>query len=195
MKIKTIPLKWYTDPAHGWLRVSRKDCERLGILDQISSYSYESRYGHILYLEEDNDAQVLLKALEQSTQYLPQYSIDKHVNTASRIRSLHRYQRTVTDIVCNRWESMFVVLDKIETYAKTLWKHYRIPRPDDDHPWNYELYCEVLENAEAWLADHSGLTVYWDNQGNLIATNDRARASKDLTEKYNKIRLSQENAR
>lgn len=193
MANKTVHLRWYTDPGHGWIRVSRKDCERLGILDQISSYSYQSKMGNTLYLEEDCDAQILLKALHESKEYLPCYSIDKHVNQPTRIRSLDRYQRIFTDVICNRWEPLLTLLDKLEAYCSKLWKHYSIPRPDNDHPWNYELYCEVLENAEEWIKEHTGLSVYWDTKGNLVATNDVKRANRDLLAVFNRIKLSQEN--
>ena len=61
--MRTINLKWYSDPSHAWLRISRKDADFLGILPQITSYSYQSKHGNVLYLEEDQDAALVLDAL------------------------------------------------------------------------------------------------------------------------------------
>ena len=38
MKTKTIP--YYTDPGHGWIKVSLKELEKYDLMDKISSYSY-----------------------------------------------------------------------------------------------------------------------------------------------------------
>lgn len=89
--VKSIRLKWYTDPAHSWLRIKRTDAERLGIVHQISAYSYQSRQGTYLYLEEDCDAPLVTEALKQSTDTLPRYCIDKHTNGRSRVRSLPQF--------------------------------------------------------------------------------------------------------
>jgi hypothetical protein len=51
---------FHTDPGHGWLEVTRAECLRLGILDQISPYSYQ--YGDKVYLEEDCDAALWVEA-------------------------------------------------------------------------------------------------------------------------------------
>jgi len=50
----------HDDPGHGWLEVTRKECEELGILGDISPYSYEK--DGMVYLEEDLDVSVFLKA-------------------------------------------------------------------------------------------------------------------------------------
>lgn len=54
---------FHTDPGHGWIQAGRKECQKLGILDKISSYSYQSRDGKTLYLEEDCDMTLYLNAL------------------------------------------------------------------------------------------------------------------------------------
>lgn len=51
---------YHTDPGHGWLEVSRAEVERLGLLGEISHYSYQ-RNG-TLYLEEDCDMSRFLAA-------------------------------------------------------------------------------------------------------------------------------------
>lgn len=58
MKSKTYI--FHTDPGHGWLAVKRKECVELGILDKISSWSYQK--GQTVYLEEDCDAALFFNA-------------------------------------------------------------------------------------------------------------------------------------
>lgn len=54
---------FHTDAGHGWLAVKRSELVRLGILDQISPYSYQR--GDTVYLEEDCDAGTFCKAKEE----------------------------------------------------------------------------------------------------------------------------------
>ena len=49
---------YHIDPGHGWVEVSVAECVELKITDKISSFSYRSDGGCILYLEEDCDARV-----------------------------------------------------------------------------------------------------------------------------------------
>jgi len=51
---------FYTDPGHGWLAVKRCELKRLGILDKITSYSYQ--LDDTIFLEEDCDAGIFLAA-------------------------------------------------------------------------------------------------------------------------------------
>lgn len=60
MKSKTYNV--YSDPGHAWLAVPRSDLTKLGIEDQISSYSYQRK--DKVYLEEDCDLSVFVKAME-----------------------------------------------------------------------------------------------------------------------------------
>ena len=57
----TVKFKFYSDPGHGWAAVKRKTLADLGILNQISGYSYQR--GGTVYLEEDCDLSVLFAAL------------------------------------------------------------------------------------------------------------------------------------
>lgn len=50
----------YSDPGHGWLKVKRSELVRLGILDRITSYSYQR--GEFVYLEEDCDLSAFMDA-------------------------------------------------------------------------------------------------------------------------------------
>ncbi len=53
---------FHTDAGHGWLAVKRKELIDLNILDKVSHCSYEK--GQTVYLEEDCDAPLFVKALE-----------------------------------------------------------------------------------------------------------------------------------
>jgi hypothetical protein len=65
-KTATIPkfkaLTFFTDGGHGWLKVPKKDLEKLGIADKITRYSYMN--GDYAYLEEDCDLALYLRALK-----------------------------------------------------------------------------------------------------------------------------------
>ena len=51
---------FYSDPGHGWIAVERQELMALGILFQVSHYSYQK--GNMVYLEEDCDASLFIKA-------------------------------------------------------------------------------------------------------------------------------------
>jgi len=77
--------KAYSDDQHGWLRVSKKKLKSLGIMDKISSCSYEDE--EYLYLEEDLDAGIFL-----NTQKDEDIDIDENYCTESPIRKLKHYK-------------------------------------------------------------------------------------------------------
>ena len=200
MKSKTIHLRWYTDPSHAWLQVSRRDAEKLGCLHRFSQYSYQSAKGNTLYLEEDCDAAIFLRALNESTEYLPCYSIDKRSEKWSWIRSLpHFSHRDIaeddTTLVCYRYDGPGRTFDQLEAYCRKLDPRFRLARPSNEAPWNYEVYAEVLENAEEWIKERTGLFVYWNIDHYLVVTSDSDRAERDLALVYNRIKISQEGSR
>lgn len=79
----------YTDPSHGWAKVSLKQLIRLNIADKISTYSYIHKNGLNAYLEEDCDLSTYLKALDAKG---IQYKFKTlHTNKSSKIRSYSRY--------------------------------------------------------------------------------------------------------
>jgi hypothetical protein len=80
----------YTDPSHGWAKVTLKELSRLNILDKISAYSYIHKNGLYAYLEEDCDLSTYLKALDDKG--VKFRMIEKHTNKSSKIRSYARYQ-------------------------------------------------------------------------------------------------------
>lgn len=57
-------LNWFSDPAHGWLRVPLALIVELGLADTISKYSY--RQGNYGYLEEDRDATIFIMAAKDA---------------------------------------------------------------------------------------------------------------------------------
>jgi len=79
----------YTDPSHGWAKVSLKELSRLNIIDKISSYSYIHKNGLNAYLEEDCDLSTYLKALDDKG--IKFKFIEKHTDKSSKIRSYNRY--------------------------------------------------------------------------------------------------------
>jgi len=54
---------FHNDPGHGWLAVKRKELEDLGILSDITPYSYEK--GETVYLEEDQDLTTYINAVKE----------------------------------------------------------------------------------------------------------------------------------
>lgn len=80
--MRTKTYKYYQDSGHGWLAVKRSELIKLGIIAEISSFSYER--GKTVYLEEDNDLSLFFaKKLELNEDYNIE---EKHVNGNSPIR-------------------------------------------------------------------------------------------------------------
>jgi hypothetical protein len=81
----------YTDPSHGWAKVSLTELFNLEIHDKISTYSYirsNAKYSYA-YLEEDCDLSTYLKALDAKG---IQYKFNTlSTNKSSKIRSYSRY--------------------------------------------------------------------------------------------------------
>jgi hypothetical protein len=59
--VKTRTFEYFIDPGHGWVKVSKRILQDLGIAGAITSYSYER--GNHAYLEEDCDMGALYTAL------------------------------------------------------------------------------------------------------------------------------------
>ena len=88
MKLITI----YTDPSHGWAKVSLSELFKLEIHDKISSYSYirsNDKYSYA-YLEEDCDLSTYLQALDHKGIKYQFKTLS--TNKSSKIRSYARYQ-------------------------------------------------------------------------------------------------------
>lgn len=54
---------FYADAGHGWLAVKRNELIELGIINQVSHFSYEN--GDTVYLEEDCDAGLFINAMKE----------------------------------------------------------------------------------------------------------------------------------
>jgi len=84
---KSIVLRKFDDPGHGWVRFPLARLERLGIADKISYFSYVKN-GNV-FLEEDCDLSILIDALE-ARGYTVKIN-DTHTNRQSKIRSYRNY--------------------------------------------------------------------------------------------------------
>lgn len=91
-------LVFHTDPGHGWLESTLGELKRLGIESQITSYSYIDRSVDTdfdkakVYLEEDCDAPVLIKAYKD--QGLEPSFVTRHLDNTF-IRRLPSYSPTL----------------------------------------------------------------------------------------------------
>jgi hypothetical protein len=76
---------FHTDAGHGWLGVTTEDVKDVGLTPAMfSSCSYIR--GDVLYLEEDCDAGLFIKAYRAKHGVDPEY-IERHVNGDHAIRS------------------------------------------------------------------------------------------------------------
>lgn len=82
-----MKIKFHEDSGHGWYAVKRKVLEQLGLLNKITSYSYQR--GKTVYLEEDCDAGVLFNKLNEIN-IAPRMTYAKHQDR-SPIRSYESY--------------------------------------------------------------------------------------------------------
>ena len=87
-KFDPIHLDYYSDPAHGWYRVQRVVLDKFGVADKVSTCSYER--GEYVYLEEDCDGPVLIRAAEAAGVgvYVKEH---KPAQGDSHIRNMDRY--------------------------------------------------------------------------------------------------------
>lgn len=85
--MKRITLQVFTDPGHGWIKISLKHLNQLKLIDKVSTYSYINN--NHAYLEEDCDASLLIKTLEENNvSYEFRYN---HSNTSSKLRYYDSY--------------------------------------------------------------------------------------------------------
>ena len=83
---------FFSDPGHAWLKVSLEDVKTVGLThDSFSQYSFYQNLpkGPFLYLEEDQDAGVFVKAFEEKYGHKPNFR-EKYSNNSSTIRSYNR---------------------------------------------------------------------------------------------------------
>ena len=81
--MKKITINFYSDPGHGWGKIKLAALQYLGLVPEISTYSYV-RKGDV-YLEEDSDLRKLLDTL--TTKGIAYSVVAHHTNKSSKIRS------------------------------------------------------------------------------------------------------------
>lgn len=86
--MNAMKFRYYTDPGHGWVAVSRSFLKTLGVAHRVSSYSYQR--GGTVYLEEDCDAGLVVDALRALG---VTYTLDeRHTDRRHPIRSYDHYR-------------------------------------------------------------------------------------------------------
>ncbi len=80
--------RFIEDPGHGWLEVPLSELLTLGIAQKISRYSYQSRDGRTVYLEEDCDAPRFDKAKGPGAKW----KVKLTYQDPTFVRSLPHYQ-------------------------------------------------------------------------------------------------------
>ena len=86
--VETINLEYHIDSGHGWVAIHRNSVKETGLIKKISSCSYISR--GVYYLEEDNDAPLIINNLKEKGYKVNLIPIDH--NGECFIRSLQRVQ-------------------------------------------------------------------------------------------------------
>lgn len=82
--------KSYSDPGHGWAAVKRKLLVELGIDKEITHFSFQR--GQTVYLEEDCDLSLFVKAFTAKHGEAPQFVEGSYTNNQSPVRSYDRYR-------------------------------------------------------------------------------------------------------
>jgi hypothetical protein len=84
---------FYSDAGHGWLAVPRAELVSLGIAAQVTTYSYQR--GDTVYLEEDCDASLFIRAKQAAGEYPLKYKESTCPTKRSRIRGYDAYRATL----------------------------------------------------------------------------------------------------
>lgn len=83
-----LSFDFVNDPGHGWLKAPFDLIKKFGLQMFISNFSYQN--GNDVYLEEDCDANLLLKALhENNIKYVIKYI---HTDEPSEVRNMDYYR-------------------------------------------------------------------------------------------------------
>jgi hypothetical protein len=88
--------RFIADPDHGWIEVTALEVHRLGIAGRISTHSYMSRDGKLVYLEEDVDAGHFFRAKERFSE--PVALRDEYDSNRSTLRTLPRFDARRLDL-------------------------------------------------------------------------------------------------
>ena len=85
--MKKITLQVFTDPSHGWIKISLNHLNKLNLIDKITPFSFINNKH--AYLEEDCDASLLIDTLKQNDIHFEfRYN---HSNTSSKLRYYDSY--------------------------------------------------------------------------------------------------------
>lgn len=89
--MNSFGLKFYHDPSHGWLRVSKEAFPQVN--SSISSFSYQDK--NFYYLEEDLDATTFIKEARKKgfvidLEAIPNEYISSVHESQNKIRRLNR---------------------------------------------------------------------------------------------------------
>ena len=79
----------YSDPSHAWAKVPMRLLARMGLLNQVSPYSYMR--GGFVYLEEDLDLSNFVTAYRQQFNKSPQFREHVSRTRPSKIRSYSHF--------------------------------------------------------------------------------------------------------
>jgi hypothetical protein len=77
--------KVYSDAGHAWVAVKRAELARLGLINHISSFSYQK--GQTVYLEEDSDATKFISTFKLIHGEAPAFNVQPQAKGRSPIRS------------------------------------------------------------------------------------------------------------
>jgi hypothetical protein len=80
---------FYSDPAHGWVKVTKKELDELGIAGQISGYSYV--HGDDVFLEEDADGTIFFEKYQEKFGKKPEF-VEHIGDKMSKIRNYKSYR-------------------------------------------------------------------------------------------------------
>jgi len=89
------------DPAHGWIKVSIKQLNSLGIINNISSFSYYRK--GFAYLEEDCDASTFFRAYRSKYNSEPILRDCVARKKQSKIRSYLCYTPSIANNLINQF--------------------------------------------------------------------------------------------
>lgn len=90
--MKTIKATMFTDPSHGWLAVPVQVLRDYYLVEHISKYSYYSSGTDQVFLEEDRDAYLLQRAVNNAGDKLDVVKVNNLYSTENFIRrNLARY--------------------------------------------------------------------------------------------------------
>ena len=98
---KLVCFHFYNDPSHGWMKTDRETLRKYRVMELISNFS--SQKGQFVWLKEDCDAPILIKAVEATGAVVKFF--DHYRNTYSPIRNLGQFLSDNEELMllANRW--------------------------------------------------------------------------------------------